>query len=712
MNICDDASLLLNDLNTAQREAVAAPETHVLVLAGAGSGKTRVLVHRIAWLLQCQLARANHILAVTFTNRAANEMRDRIQKLLGYNPSGLLTGTFHGIAYYLLRQHWQLAQLPETFQILDSDEQLRLIKRIIKEAKIDDKVFSPKKIQQFINACKEKAQRAQSVVLMSTDRETQAALTVYQFYEQTCQQSGLVDFTELLLKTYELLRDDESLRKHYQTRFKHILVDEFQDTNYLQYEWLKLIAGPAAKLFIVGDDDQSIYSWRGARIENIQLLPVEFKETLLIRLEQNYRSTKMILTAANAVIRNNKNRLGKELWTNGTEGDPLFLYKAHNEINEAEFIVHKIKLLGKDYHNNAILYRTSSQSRVLEEALIDQQIPYRIYGGMRFYERAEIKDVLAYLRLAVYSDDDAAFERIINTPKRGIGERTIEPIRALARQQGISLWRASRLLLADNGFKGRAAKTITEFLHYIESLIEQTHTLLLSDLIKKIIETCGLPDFYLKDNKEEGQRRIENLAELISAARQFEIFNRDEEKPILTFLAHATLDANNDNANETNHVQLMTLHLAKGLEFKRVFLCGLEEGLFPHQNSLDEGNVEEERRLCYVGITRAREQLYLSHAETRYYYGERSYSRASRFIREIPAELIDHIRFNNAPNYQANVKNKNEKFAIGTPVLHHKFGRGIIVDKEGQGEFTRIQVDFSENDCKWIILAYSDIELL
>jgi DNA helicase-2/ATP-dependent DNA helicase PcrA len=580
----------------------------------------------------------------------------------------------------------------------------------MKSLALDDKTFPPRKIQTFINQRKEQAERAHHIDLIGADAWLQTCVQVYQNYEQYCQRAGLVDFAELLLRAYELLRDDAHLKLQYQSRFQHILVDEFQDSNYLQYEWLKLLAGEKNLLFVVGDDDQSIYGWRGARIEHIQHFHQAYPSVLTVRLEQNYRSTGTILAAANSVIRHNTNRLGKELWTADGSGEPIYLYTAYTETDEAEFVVEKIKNATEHYQENAILYRTSAQSRVFEEALVRAQIPYRIFGGTRFYERAEVKDLLAFLRLAALPDDDASFERVINTPKRGIGERTLETLRIAARKQGLSLWQAAQFLLRQGELKGRTATAITGFQDYLLQLAEHGRQLSLSELVRETVKSSGLPAHYQKEGKEEAQRRLENLEELATAAKEFELSGRDGNDPLTAFLAHAALEAGaGQGAAGDDCVQLMTLHLAKGLEFKRVFLCGLEEGLFPHQNSFDDGTLEEERRLCYVGITRARQQLLLSYSETRYRYGLRDFSRPSRFIREIPAELIDPVRMEKVQMNLSTHLAQAARFQLGDSVIHDKFGQGVIMEQEGQGEFARIKVWFETAGEKWLILAYSQL---
>jgi DNA helicase-2/ATP-dependent DNA helicase PcrA len=632
-------SNLLNTLNKAQREAVTAPLGHLMILAGAGSGKTKVLTHRIAWLIETGQAKSNQILAVTFTNKAANEMRERIHALLQEPIPGLWIGTFHGIAHRLLRIHWEAAKLPQNFQILDSDDQQRLLKQIIKSLELDDKVFTPRKAAHFINARKDQALRAKDIIV--DDNFSSKMLRIYYAYEDTCQTSGVIDFAELLLRSYELLRDNPILLEEYQSRFKHVHVDEFQDTNTIQYQWLALLLGRTGKLFIVFDDDQSIYGWRGAKIENIQHLQNQFENTRLIRLEQNYRSTGNILSAANALIARNQDRLGKQLWTKDHAGEPIFLFNAYNETDEAQYVANKIRAWRGKLQDVAILYRTTAQSRLFEEALLEKGISYRIYGGLRFYERLEVKDTLAYLRLVQHRDDNGAFERVLNTPKRGIGLKTLATVRELANKQGMSLWQAAQHLIATKQLKARAASSLLKFLDLIEQLSRILAELSLDKKIEKVKIVSGLVEHYKKEPKQEAQRRLENLEELTNAARQFEENNKNETDILTAFLDHAALEAGERQSGKSNdNVQLMTLHSAKGLEFKVVFLCGLEEGLFPHQNSLDELQLEEERRLCYVGITRARNHLHLCHSETRYRYGTRDVCKPSRFLKEIPQELL------------------------------------------------------------------------
>ncbi len=706
-----DVSPILNALNQAQREAVTAPPGHILVLAGAGTGKTRVLVHRIAWLLATAQARPHNILAVTFTNKAAQEMRGRIETLLEGSTRSLWVGTFHGIANRLLRIHWQDAQLPQTFQVMDDDEQSRMIKRILRALGLDEKAWTPQQAKNFINARKEQGLRCQHIVVEGEDAWLRQMILIYANYEETCQRCGLVDFAELLLRAYELLRDHPTLLEQYQQRFTYLLVDEFQDINNIQYQWLQLLAGTRAKVFVVGDDDQSIYSWRGAKVETILNFQNDFPQTLFIRLEENYRSTGMILSAANALIAHNQLRLGKQLWTQGQAGEVIYLYSAYTETDEAQFVIERIQSQSTSLRDQAILYRTTAQSRVFEEVLLRQAIPYRIYGGLRFYERAEIKDVLAYLRLLRYRHDDGAFERVINVPKRGIGDRTVEIIRSTARQQGISLWQASFSLLDSGVLKTRAATLLKTFLDLIESLHQQILGQPLPQQIAQVNQKSGLIEHYKKETKEESQRRLENLGELITAAHEFSYSGKDGVDPLTAFLDHAVLETGEGQGHAFDDcVQLMSLHLAKGLEFDTVFLCGLEEGLFPHQSSIAEGRLEEERRLCYVGMTRARKRLYLSHCETRYRYGSHDSNKPSRFIGELPPELIEDVRLR-SPKYRFTARTASSvSFYIGERVQHGIFGEGVILQCEGSGEHTRVQVRFSKEGDKWLIADYADLE--
>ncbi|MCX2688002.1 DNA helicase II [Pseudomonas sp. DCB_AW] len=722
----DDLSLLLNSLNDAQRQAVAASLGRQLVLAGAGSGKTRVLVHRIAWLIQVEQASPHSILSVTFTNKAAAEMRQRIEQLLGINPAGMWVGTFHGLAHRLLRAHWQEARLVQNFQILDSDDQQRLVKRVMRELGLDEQKWPARQAQWFINGQKDEGLRPQHIqpggdLFLSTMRD------VYTAYEQACERAGVIDFSELLLRALDLWRDHPGLLEHYQRRFRHVLVDEFQDTNAVQYAWLRLLARGGDSLMAVGDDDQSIYGWRGAKIENIHQYTADFPDAEMIRLEQNYRSTGGILKAANALIANNSGRLGKELWTDMGEGEPLTLYAAYNEHDEARYVVETIESLikqGNARNEIAILYRSNAQSRVLEEALLRERIPYRIYGGQRFFERAEIKNAMAYLRLLEGRGNDAALERVINVPPRGIGEKTVEAIRDHARHSQLSMWEAMCQLIAAKALKGRAASALGAFIELIEGLAAKVVEMPLHTMTQVTIEQSGLILYHQEEKGEKGQARVENLEELVSAARNFESSDEDADlSPLSAFLGHASLEAGDTQADEhEDSIQLMTLHSAKGLEFPYVFLVGMEEGLFPHKMSLEEpGRLEEERRLAYVGITRAMRQLVMTYAETRRLYGSETYNKVSRFVREIPAGLVQEVRLSNSvsrpfggakattSNLFANANIPQTAFNLGQRVQHAVFGEGVILNFEGSGAQARVQVNFAEGS-KWLMLGYAKLE--
>lgn len=724
----DDLSLLLNSLNDAQRQAVAAKVGRQLVLAGAGSGKTRVLVHRIAWLIQVEQASPHSILSVTFTNKAAAEMRQRIEQLMGISPAGMWVGTFHGLAHRLLRAHWQEAKLAQNFQILDSDDQQRLVKRVMRELGLDEQRWPVRQAQWFINGQKDEGLRPQHIqaggdLFLATMR------SVYEAYEQACERAGVIDFSELLLRALDLWRDNPGLLEHYQRRFRHLLVDEFQDTNAVQYAWLRLLAKGGDSLMAVGDDDQSIYGWRGAKIENIHQYTEDFPDAEMIRLEQNYRSTGGILKAANALIANNTDRLGKELWTDVGEGEPLTLYAAYNEHDEARYVVESIESVIKQGHARsdiAILYRSNAQSRVLEEALLRERIPYRIYGGQRFFERAEIKNAMAYLRLLEGRGNDAALERVINVPPRGIGEKTVEAIRDHARHAQLSMWEAMCQLIAAKGLKGRAASALGAFIELIEGLAAKAVEMPLHVMTQTVIEQSGLIIYHQEEKGEKGQARVENLEELVSAARNFESSDEDADlSPLSAFLGHASLEAGESQADEhEDSVQLMTLHSAKGLEFPYVFLVGLEEGLFPHKMSLEEpGRLAEERRLAYVGITRAMRQLFMTYAETRRLYGSETYNKVSRFVREIPAGLVQEVRLSNsvsrpfggsqapASNIFANANIPQTSFNLGQRVQHSVFGEGVILNFEGSGAQARVQVNFAEGS-KWLMLGYAKLEAI
>ncbi|MEO1828179.1 MAG: DNA helicase II [Pseudomonas sp.] len=723
-----DISHLLNSLNEAQRQAVSAAVGQQLVLAGAGSGKTRVLVHRIAWLVQVEQASPWSILSVTFTNKAAHEMRARIEQLLGISPQGMWVGTFHGLAHRLLRAHWREAGLAEQFQILDSDDQQRLIKRVIRELGLDDNQWAPRQAQWWINSQKDEGLRPQHIQLAG-DLYMTTMVRIYEAYEQACNRAGAVDFAELLLRSLELWRDNPALREQYRARFRHILVDEFQDTNAVQYAWLRHLAGNNPSLMVVGDDDQSIYGWRGARIENIQQFQTDYPNAEMIRLEQNYRSTATILKAANALIGNNAGRLGKELWTDGNEGEPIALYAGFNEQDEARYIVERIEQGIRDGLSRseiAILYRSNAQSRVLEEALLRSGIPYRIYGGQRFFERAEIKNAMAYLRLMGSRGDDGALERIINLPTRGIGDKTVELLRQQAREQDVSMWQAACDLLDNKGLPGRAANAVQGFMVLIEEMAERAQGLPLYSQAQIAIEHSGLLRFHEQEKGDKGQARVENLEELVSAARGFENDMADAEEDgdvLLAFLAHASLEAGETQADRfEDSVQLMTLHSAKGLEFPLVFMAGVEEGLFPHKMSLeDPGRLEEERRLAYVGITRAMQQLVITWAETRRLYGSETFNKVSRFVREVPGELIQEVRLGNQVSRPfgpakgglfASEASENTGFALGQRVEHALFGEGVVLNYEGQGAQARIQVNFDDEGSKWLMVAYAKLQAL
>jgi DNA helicase II / ATP-dependent DNA helicase PcrA len=714
-----DVSYILDDLNDAQRDAVCTTSQNTLVLAGAGSGKTRVLVHRIAWIVQTEGGSPFNILAVTFTNKAAGEMRSRIEQLLQMPVSGMWVGTFHSLAHRLLRLHWQDADLPQNFQILDSDDQYRAIRRVLKNLELDEARWPPRQAQWFINARKDEGQRPEHIDSFG-DPYQQQMVRIYQAYEEFCQRAGAVDFAELLFRAHELWLKHPRLLDHYRQRFSHILVDEFQDTNSIQYAWIRMLAGKDTHVFAVGDDDQSIYGWRGARIENIQHYSNDFANTHIVRLEQNYRSTGNILNAANALIANNFERMGKNLWTADDDGDPIQLYRAFNEQDEARFMVDKIQEWvdqGGRFDECAVLYRSNAQSRVIEEALIHANIPYRVYGGLRFFERAEIKDALAYVRLVAHQNDDTGFERIVNTPTRGIGDKTLSIIRDYARQHNASLFESSKNIIAQNALSPRALNAVKNFVALVESMIQDTKDLGLHEIIEHVIHASTLYDYYDKDKTEKGQARVENLQELISAAQYFEKDAEDEELDDLSaFLSHAALEAGEGQTDDKNSAQLMTLHSAKGLEFPLVFMCGVEEGLFPHERSVaEEGRLEEERRLCYVGITRARQQLYLSHAESRRLYGSESYPAPSRFIREIPKELVNEVRIKGSvstpASYTQSIADDSSEFFLGQRVYHAKFGEGVVLNYEGQGPNARIEINFNNTGSKWLVVAYANLQV-
>ncbi|MCF7222839.1 DNA helicase II [Marilutibacter chinensis] len=728
-----DVSHLLDGLNPAQREAVSAPPGHYLVLAGAGSGKTRVLTHRIAWLNEVFGVPTYGILAVTFTNKAAGEMRARVDAQLAHGARGMWIGTFHGLAHRLLRLHWQEAKLPEGFQVLDSDDQQRLVKRVVQSLEIDDSRFPPRQIAWWINAQKDEGRRPQHLQ-GGQDEWTDVMRKVYAAYQERCDRAGLVDFAELLLRAHELLRDNPALLAHYRHRFRQILVDEFQDTNAIQYAFVRVLAGEEGQVFVVGDDDQSIYGWRGAKVENMQRFLKDFgpndgRGAQTIRLEQNYRSSANILDAANAVIAHNPDRLGKKLWTDTGEGEPIDLYAAYNEIDEARFVVERIRQWVRDGGSHgeiAVLYRSNAQSRVFEEALLAEQVPYRVYGGLRFFERAEIKDTLAYLRLVANRGDDAAFERSVNTPARGIGERTLDEVRRRARADRIPLWDAAQRITVETGLAARARNALAGFVQLIDSLERELAEMPLPEKIDHVLARSGLREFYANESRGQLDSRTDNLDELVSVASRFSRIDEEEAEAmpeLVAFLSYASLEAGEGQAQAgEDGVQLMTLHSAKGLEFPLVFLGGLEEGLFPSGKSTEEhGRLEEERRLAYVGITRARQKLVLSYAESRRIHGMDMYGMPSRFLREIPPALLHEVRpkvqvsrpmagaaRRNAPGGHAAIESPS--IPLGVAVTHPKFGLGTVTDYEGSGAHARVQVNFEEAGSKWLVLAYANLQ--
>jgi DNA helicase-2/ATP-dependent DNA helicase PcrA len=723
---------LLANLNPPQLAAVTLASVHGLILAGAGSGKTRVLTTRIAWLISTGQVSPHGVLAVTFTNKAAKEMLIRLQAMLPINTRGMWIGTFHGLCNRLLRAHHREAGLPQLFQILDSADQLSAIKRLLKLLNVDEERFPPKELQHFINGHKEQGLRPATADAF--DDYTRRRISLWEEYEAQCNREGVVDFAELLLRTFELLSRNEPIRRHYQDRFRHILVDEFQDTNVLQYRWLKLLSddGRGAKILAVGDDDQSIYRFRGAEVGNMRDFERDFAGQNVIRLEQNYRSHGNILDAANAVIRHNRERLGKNLWTDAGAGEPIRVYEAHSDLDEARFIVDEVRELirdGRERKQIALLYRSNAQSRVLEHQLFSAGVPYRVYGGQRFFERKEIKDALAYLRLLANADDDTAFLRVVNFPTRGVGARSIESLQAAAHQTNSSLYNAAASLT------GKAGASVGAFVRLVEELRQQTAGLPLSEVVEHMLEKSGLVAHYRAE--KEGQDRVENLDELINAAANFMQENASEAEGDLSgatlaaFLAHASLEAGDHQAGEHDDaLQLMTVHAAKGLEFDCVFLSGLENGLFPHENSAaDREGLEEERRLMYVAITRARHRLYLTHAQQRMLHGQTRYALASTFLDEIPAELLKHLSAKRetemyggygsyggggGSSFGGRPAPRVEEpaaggFRIGQVVAHARFGQGIIVASEGRGGDARVQVSFGGGNTKWLALEYAKL---
>ncbi|ABC27641.1 Superfamily I DNA and RNA helicase [Hahella chejuensis KCTC 2396] len=720
-----DVTAVLDPLNDAQREAVTASARNLLVLAGAGSGKTRVLVHRMAWLIQVERIGAHAIMAVTFTNKAAREMRERVESLLHIPTRGMWLGTFHSLAHRLLRAHWREAGLPENFQVIDSDDQQRMLKRVIRELGLDESKWPARQAQYFINSQKDEGLRPDNIE-PGSDAWRQTMNKIYQRYDEYCRQSGLVDFGELLLRSHELWLQKPDLLRHYQQRFQHILVDEFQDTNTIQYAWLRVLAGDRVPMTVVGDDDQSIYGWRGAKIENIQRFQNDFGEAALVRLEQNYRSTQTILRAANHVIAHNPSRLGKQLWTDQGEGEAIDVYAAFNEQDEANYIVESVQSWvnqGRSRSEVALLYRSNVQSRVLEEALIRHGVPYRIYGGLRFYDRLEVKNAVAYLRLAHFADDDAAFERVVNIPSRGVGAKSLETLRDAARERRGSLWRTSVAAVSAGLIKGKAGAGLKHFIEIVENLREFAKENSLQDLTKHMLEVSGILEHHANEKGDKAEARKENLLELVNAVAEYETL--DNESPLAEFLTQAALDAGERQAEvDQDAVQLMTLHSAKGLEFPLVFLTGMEEELFPHSMALEEaGRLEEERRLCYVGITRAMEKLVLTFAESRRLYGQDKYHSISRFVREIPNELLREVRlrsvvskpmfWDRGPAHGAIGESAQQSgISLGQRVRHEKFGEGVVLNYEGSGPHSRIQVNFDDQGSKWLVLSYAKLEAI
>ncbi|HET6431427.1 ATP-dependent DNA helicase [Dyella sp.] len=755
-----DVSYLIDSLNDAQREAVCAPPGHYLVLAGAGSGKTRVLTHRIGWLTQVERVPPWAILAVTFTNKAAGEMRARLGALIPESTQGLTVGTFHGIAHRLLRRHWAEAGLPEGFQILDSDDQQRLVKRVVAGMGLDDAKFPPRQAAWQINSWKDEGKRPENIE-HHDHPVTRTFVQIYQAYEDACRRAGLVDFAELLLRAHELWLKNPAVLEHYQHRWRYLLVDEFQDTNTLQYAWIRVLAGATGQVFVVGDDDQAIYGWRGAKVENVQQFLKDFPGARTIKLEQNYRSTSTILKAANSLIARNGGRLGKQLWTAGDEGERIALYAAYNEQDEARFVIERIREYIHEHGSAkdcAILYRSNAQSRNFEEQLTQRNLPYRVYGGLRFFERAEIKDALAYLRLTANRHDDAAFERAVNTPPRGIGDRTLDVLRRRARGENTSMWEAAlHELSGASELAGRAKNAVKAFLALIDQMARDFATgngqsearsptgesaarpdasaadgradqdvpqgLTLAEQIDHAITHTGLRDFYEKDSRGNAESRVENLDELVNVASRFELTPDDIDAglgELAAFLSHAALEAGEGQGEAWDDcVQLMTLHSAKGLEFPVVFLVGMEEGLFPSQRSVDdEGRLEEERRLAYVGITRARERLFVTHAESRRMHGTEMLARPSRFLGEVPPELLDEIRprvqvsrpvYGGPSRYGAASLEEAPPVALGQRVSHPSFGEGVVLSAEGAGAHARLQVNFENAGSKWLVAAYANL---
>ena len=721
-----DVSHILENLNDDQRNAVTSEKQHLLVLAGAGSGKTRVLVHKVAWEVEALGKNPSSIMAVTFTNKAANEMRSRIETLLQAQIFDSWIGTFHGLSHKLLKRFHKEADLSSGFTILDSDDQLRIIKRISKEFNLDEATWPARQSQWQINSWKDEGIRS-SKVNEDGDFYTETVNKIYKEYEKTCNRDDLVDFGELILKSYEVIKKSPSVKKFFESRFESVLIDEFQDTNTIQYKWLQEIASAKTKITAVGDDDQSIYGWRGAKVEHVNSFMEDYNNTDVIRLEQNYRSTSVILNAANSLIDNNKDRLGKNLWTEKVEGENIILYQAYNEQDEARYVADVLKdwmLKGGAYEETAILYRSNAQSRAIEEALLRISIPYRIYGGLRFYERLEIKNAIAYLKVIFNNNDNPSFERSVSNPTRGVGEKTLNKIRQTSKKYNISYIKASAKLIDERNISGRSGAGLKDYLEFVAGCKNFIEENTLSELMELIIKETGLYAYHGKEAGEKGKTRTENLEELITATKNFEQSIKEEitnSQIAEKYLDIISLDSGDRQASEHDDAaQLMTMHSAKGLEFKLVILTGLEESLFPHGRSMESSSqLEEERRLCYVAITRAMEKLYITHAESRRLHGTDTFNPPSRFLKEIPKDLIDEIR----PRAQTNIPYNRKDFSetkiefemdigisLGQKVRHKKFGEGIVLNYEGSGESARVQVNFEDSGTKWLVMSYANLE--
>ena len=721
-----DVSHILENLNDDQRNAVTSEKQHLLVLAGAGSGKTRVLVHKVAWEVEALGKNPSSIMAVTFTNKAANEMRSRIETLLQAQIFDSWIGTFHGLSHKLLKRFHKEADLSSGFTILDSDDQLRIIKRISKEFNLDEATWPARQSQWQINSWKDEGIRS-SKVNEDGDFYTETVNKIYKEYEETCNRDDLVDFGELILKSYEVIKKSPSVKTFFESRFESVLIDEFQDTNTIQYKWLQEIASAKTKITAVGDDDQSIYGWRGAKVEHVNSFMEDYNNTDVIRLEQNYRSTSVILNAANSLIDNNKDRLGKNLWTEKVEGENIILYQAYNEQDEARYVADVLKdwmLKGGAYEETAILYRSNAQSRAIEEALLRISIPYRIYGGLRFYERLEIKNAIAYLKVIFNNNDNPSFERSVSNPTRGVGEKTLNKIRQTSKKYNISYIKASAKLIDEGNISGRGGAGLKDYLEFVAGCKNFIEENTLSELMELIIKETGLYAYHGKEAGEKGKTRTENLEELITATKNFEQSIKEEitnSQIAEKYLDIISLDSGDRQASEHDDAaQLMTMHSAKGLEFKLVILTGLEESLFPHGRSMESSSqLEEERRLCYVAITRAMEKLYITHAESRRLHGTDTFNPPSRFLKEIPKDLIDEIR----PRAQTNIPYNRKDFSetkiefemdigisLGQKVRHKKFGEGIVLNYEGSGESARVQVNFEDSGTKWLVMSYANLE--